>query len=124
MLRSVASVLLLLLRATAADAHTVGISRGEYRADGAVVHADVILARKELLAALPDVDADGDGELSAAEVTSGRDALSAWLRRGVVVQLASGACEGQLDKAALTEQDGVELIGVYRCPGPADAFSV
>ena len=124
MLRSAGVLLLVLAQAIVAHAHAVGISRGEYRADGAVVRADLVFARKELLVELPELDADRDGELSGAEVASGRGALSAWLRRGVVVKLPSGACDGDLDGATLTEQDGVELTAVYRCPGPAGAFSV
>ena len=48
------------VRATPGQAHAVGVSRGEYRADGAQVRADLVFARKELLATLPGLDADRD----------------------------------------------------------------
>jgi hydrogenase/urease accessory protein HupE/tetratricopeptide (TPR) repeat protein len=122
--RSVAVLVLLLLRATPGHAHAVGVSRGEYRVDGARVHADLVFARKELLAALPGLDADRDGELSSAEVAGGRDELAAWLGRGVVVEAGGAPCAGDLAGAMPMEQDGIELTAVHRCAGPADAFSV
>jgi hydrogenase/urease accessory protein HupE len=115
---------LLVLRATPSQAHAVGVSRGEYRADEATVRADLVFARKELLTALPGLDADGDGELSSGEVERAHGDLAGWLRRGLVVRLPSGPCDGGLDGAALTEQDGVELTAVYRCPAPATGFSI
>ena len=106
--RSVGVLLLLLLRAAPAHAHAVGVSRGEYRAEGELVRADVVFARTELAAALASTDIG---------------ALSTWLRRGIVVTTPAGPCEGD-GAAAPTEQDGVELTAVYRCAGSVTAFSV
>jgi hydrogenase/urease accessory protein HupE len=106
--RSVGVLLLLLLRAVPGYAHAVGVSRGEYRAEGTHVRADVVFARTELVAALPGADIG---------------ALSTWLRRGIVVTTPAGPCGGD-GAATLTEQDGVELTAVYRCAGPVAAFSV
>src|SRR5690349_19530581 len=91
--RSVGVLLLLLLGAAPAHAHAVGVSRGEYRAEGELVRADVVFARTELAAALASTDIG---------------ALSTWLRRGIVVTTPAGPCEGD-GAAAPTEQDRVAL---------------
>src|SRR5437867_3522899 len=75
---------LLVLRAMPSGAHAVGVSRGEYRAEGAQVRADLVFARKELLTALPNLDADRDGDLSSGEIEHARGELSEWVRRGIV----------------------------------------
>jgi hydrogenase/urease accessory protein HupE len=106
--RSAAVLLLLLLRVVPAHAHAVGMSRGEYRADGARVRADVVFSRSELLAALPGADLG---------------AVATWLRRGIVVTTPAGPCDGD-GVATPTEQDGVELTAVYRCAAPVRGFSL
>jgi hydrogenase/urease accessory protein HupE len=115
---------LLVLRATPGHAHAVGVSRGEYRADGTEVRADLVFARKELLTALPGLDADGDGDLAGGEIERGRGALADWIDRGIAVRIPAGPCAGGLEGATLTEQDGLEVAAVYHCPQPATAFSV
>src|SRR5581483_1152929 len=124
MLRSAAVLALLLLRPTPGGAHAVGMSRGEYRADGAVVRAELVFARKELATTLPDVDADADGELTSAELERAAGILSRWIDRGIVVRVPAGPCRGRLERAIPTEQDGVELEAVYACPAPAASFSI
>jgi hydrogenase/urease accessory protein HupE len=115
---------LLVLRATPSQAHAVGVSRGEYRADGTRVRADLVFARKELLATLPGLDADRDGELTSGDLERAHDELSDWMQRGMVVRVAAGPCAGGLEGATLTQQDGVDLAAVYQCPQQASAFSV
>src|SRR5262245_36594146 len=115
---------LLLLRALPCAAHAVGVSRGEYRADGTAVRAHLVFARKELLTALPELDRDHDGELTRGELEAGRAEVAAWVRRGLIVRVPAGPGPGRLDGTSLTEQDGVELSAVYQCMEPATAFSV
>jgi hypothetical protein len=125
--RALVPALLLLplfLRPTTSHAHAVGVSRGDYQATGAEVRSDVVLARGELMTALPGLDADRDGTLSGAEIERARGSLADWLTRGITIQVAAGPCSGELERVALTEQDGVELKAVHRCPGEADAFSI
>ena len=107
------------LRATPCDAHAVGVSRGEYRVEGTRIHADLVFARKELLATLPALDADRDGELTAAEVAGTRRQLSDWIDRGLVVRASSGRCAGGLEDVTLTEQDGLDVAAAYECPSAA-----
>jgi hypothetical protein len=115
---------LLVLRATASQAHAVGVSRGEYRIEDAQVRADLVFARPELLATLPGLDADRDGQLTSGEIENARGELADWIHRGIAVRVSAGPCAGHLDAASLTEQDGVELAAVYQCPPHATAFSV
>jgi hydrogenase/urease accessory protein HupE len=120
-------VLLLLLlgfTATPSHAHTVGVSRGDYRADGKQVRADIVFAGTELAAALPALDADGDGALSSAELQRGHQTIVAWIQRGIAVRVAAGPCAVEVDRVSPMEQDGVEVAAAYRCPGPASAFVV
>lgn len=116
-------VALLLLPATS-RAHTVGVSRGEYRTDASTVRADLVFAGTELAATLPDADANADGTLSNDELDRARDRLAAWIVRGVVVAIADGPCPGAVDAMRTTEQDGVRVEAVFRCPEPPAAFSV
>lgn len=111
-------------RATPSHAHAVGVSRGEYRVDGQRVRADLILARPELLSALPGIDADRDGEVTVAELDGSRQIVSAWIGRGLTVRVANTPCAGTLERAALTEQDGVELTAAYECPSDAATISI
>ena len=115
---------LLLLRATASHAHAVGISRGDYRGDGAQVQADLVFARQELIATFPGLDADGNGELAREEVESARGRLADWIARGVEVRVASEPCTPGLADIELTEQDGLAFHALYRCPHPAAVFAV
>jgi HupE/UreJ protein len=115
---------LLLLRAAPSAAHAVGISRGEYRADGTEIHAELLFARTELALALPALDADGDGSLSPAEIDGGRARLEAWLADGIAVRSSGETCTPRLEDAAATELDGVELGLRYRCRRAVAGFSV
>jgi hypothetical protein len=115
---------LLALRATPSGAHSVGISRGAYRAEGAQVRAEMLFARTELAMALPQVDADGDGVLSASEVERGQAQLSGWIAQGVAVRSGGVDCEPHVERAVATELDGIEIDAVYRCARPVAAFTV
>ena len=105
-----------------AAAHKVGISRGEYRADGSSLHAQITFARPEMLATMPGLDANGDGILSGAEVASGHDLLASTLVQGLEVSSAKGRCRGELEQAELTANDGLSLQMRYRCDDAPAAF--
>ncbi len=110
-------VALLVLRAAPGQAHAVGVSRGEYRADGDEVRAVLVFARPELLAALPGLEAERAATRPSA-------ALAAWIGRGLVIRVPAGACLGHLVAASVTEGDGIEVTAVYRCPAAATSFSL
>lgn len=109
---------------TPAAAHTVGVSRGEYRADGDVVHGALTFARGELLAAVPELDTDRNGILTDAEIVAGRAALATAVAAGVSVGTAAGACDGRLDDVVPLEQDGVALETSQRCAHAVTGFRV
>jgi hydrogenase/urease accessory protein HupE len=104
-----------LLWAAAVPAHEVGLSRGEYRLEGARVVAELVFARRELIGVVDDLDHDGDGALDEAEVASARPRLEALVLRRVAVTGDGSPCVGTLDDAALVEEDGVRLLGHFEC---------
>jgi hydrogenase/urease accessory protein HupE len=116
--------LALLAVALPAFAHRVGISRGEYRADGDSLQATLTFARPELIAAVPGLDANDDGRLSEDEVARGRGLLATTLVGGLQVRTAKGDCRGELERAALTTYDGVAVDLHYRCPQASQQFHV
>ena len=103
------------LRAAPCAGHAVGVSRGDYRVDGSAVRVALVLARPEVGAVLPELDGDRDGTLARAEIARGRTALAAWVARGIVVSSPNGPCDGGLEHATLTEEDGLMLAAAYRC---------
>ena len=115
---------LLALHAAPARAHTVGVSRGEYRVSGSTLEAELVFARPELAAAVPGLDADRDGSVSAAEVAESGRLLEDAIVRHLEVHVPSGPCEGRLENAALTEQDGLAVRATYHCAGEARPLSI
>jgi hydrogenase/urease accessory protein HupE len=104
------------------EAHTIGISRGEYRITGGAISAELVFARPELLGAIPALDTDRDGDLSQSEVSTGRTAVENLLVHELEVRSPSGSCAGKLREALLTEEDGVAIRSRYDCPNaPAAA---
>jgi hypothetical protein len=96
-------------------AHEVGLSRGDYAVEGAGVRVEIIFARKELAGLVAGLDANHDGALTEAEVDAARDSIQGAVV-GRVKVLGDGApCAGTLQRAELTEQDGVLVRAVYRC---------
>src|SRR4030095_16631165 len=55
-----------------ADAHAVGISRGEYELHGNTVSASLVFARPEIATVVPSIDANHDGTVSDVELQKAR----------------------------------------------------
>jgi hypothetical protein len=91
------AMLFAFLVAAPAVAHTVGVSRGEYRAVPAGLEVSLTFARSELAAF--------DGEARVVD--------------GIEVR-TSTPCTAGLEKTAALERDGVEIRALFRCrsPGP------
>jgi hydrogenase/urease accessory protein HupE len=121
LVRSVWLLVLMVLAGTA-SAHKIGISRGDYRAEGASLHADLTFARPELAMTVPGLDADGDGTVSADELASGQATLASTLVAGLQVSSGAERCHGQLEHAELTANDGVALHLRYLCDAAPTAF--
>lgn len=109
-------IFLLLNIASLASAHTVGISRGEYRLHSMDVTADLTFARPELLAALPQLDTNWDGMIAEQEVAEAWPLLDHTIVQGIAVRTSSDPCVGTLQSAALSEADGLAIRAVYHCP--------
>jgi hydrogenase/urease accessory protein HupE len=116
--RSLAALLVVvcaLVAASRADAHAVGLSRGDYARDEQTVTASLTFARGDVLALAPALDADGDGALSEAEVLRGEGLLRAGMAERVAVSAQGEACPAQTVHASLTQGDGLVVRATYRC---------
>jgi hydrogenase/urease accessory protein HupE len=114
----------LLAVALPAAAHKVGISRGEYQAQGSSLRAELTFARPEMVLAVPGLDVNGDGVLSAAEVVGGKTLLASTMIGGLEVSSASGRCRGELEQAELTANDGLAVHLRYQCAEQPSVFHV
>jgi hydrogenase/urease accessory protein HupE len=110
--------------AAPASAHAIGVSTGEYSAAGNVVRVKVAFARGDVIGMAPEVDGDGDGRLTPAELVKGRDAIDNHVVRKVVVSGDAEPCTSKLEDVALTEQDGVEIVATYACRVQPSRFEV
>ena len=109
---------------SASDAHRVGISRGDYRLAGDEVRVELSFSRAELAGAVPALDPDRDAHVSAAELDGARSALARAVTSGVDALRAGVACPGTLERAALSEGDGVTLSASLHCPRGSGPVSI
>jgi hypothetical protein len=117
----VAIVVFVLTPATA-NAHAVGISRGEYELRGNAVSASLVFARPEIATIAPAVDADHDGIISERELENARPQLDAAIVSRIRVSDATAECHGRLTATSLTEEDGLSIHAVFDCASaPASA---
>ncbi|HWA73547.1 MAG TPA: HupE/UreJ family protein [Polyangiaceae bacterium] len=101
--------------ARSASAHAIGLSRGTYRATERGLSAEIVLARAELDAELPALDGDRDGLVAPSELALAHAELELWFTRRLRVTSGNLACDGKLESASLTEQDGIDVELRYRC---------
>ena len=116
-----AVVLAIVLFPAHALAHTVGLSRGVYTPDGAVLRAVLVLRGDEAALAIAGLDGDGDGHLSALEVDRALPALQGAFVDALAVQADGAPCKGTLARAAPDPPDGLRLEATYACPAPGPA---
>jgi hydrogenase/urease accessory protein HupE len=91
---SLALVVLSLLTAQPASAHTMGVSRGEYIVRGDVVTATLLFRAEELRAATTEVD----------------------LVSELAIDTAGAPCPGAFVSTAPDAPDGVRIIARFSCP--------
>jgi hypothetical protein len=101
--------------ATVTDAHTIGLSRGDYTPTDAEVDADLVVRPDDVLVALPALDADRDGRLSPSEVQQGLSSLQATFIDTLAISSDGAPCTGTLDSAALDAPDGLRMRATYVC---------
>jgi hydrogenase/urease accessory protein HupE len=109
--------------AVTAAAHTLGLSRGEYRLDGATVVGTFTFARTEMVIAVPALDRDG---VALSDVTLGaeKDAIARAIVDRVAVTGDGARCPGKLDAAKLSGTDAVELTASFECPAHPNAVDI
>ena len=107
-----------------AEAHTIGISTGEYTVKGSSVTVKLAFARAEVASLVPGIDVNRDGHLTPTEVTSARGVLRDKVVARIVVTSGGDACAPVLTDAGLTEEDGLLLAGRWDCRTSAAPFDV
>jgi len=118
------TLLTLMLIASRADAHAIGLSTGEYTAKGSSVLGKMAFARGEVASLVPTIDANKDGHLTPVEVEASRAQLESKILSRVDVKANGAPCKAVLTDAALTEQDGLLVQGRWDCPTSDKAFDV
>ena len=113
-----------LLWAPRAEAHTIGLSTGEYTAKGASVVGTLSFARGEVASLAPSIDANRDGHLTPAEVESARSVLKDKVLGRIAVSAGGERCAPVLTDVGLTEQDGLLLSGRWDCARTGEPFEV
>ncbi len=109
--------------AVTAAAHSLGLSRGEYRLDGATVAGTLTFARTEMVIAVPALDKDGVA-LSNATLDAEKEAIARAIVERIVVTGDGATCPGKLDGVALSSTDAVELTASFECPARPTAVDV
>lgn len=117
---ALALALALALVTVTAVAHTLGLSMGDYRAEGSSVRVTLTFARAELAALLPALDANRDGHITAIEVSDARDLLRTRLLDRIHVT-SGAACPARILDVGLVEGDGVLVRGAWDCVPGGDA---
>ncbi len=98
-------------------AHQVGLSQGEYRLEGATLIADLGFSQRDVIAALPGIDADGDGSIDVDEFAAARERIRKTMVGDLVVTADGAACPGTLDNAhVLDAESGIAILAHYQCP--------
>ncbi len=108
-------VLAFSLMARGASAHSIGLSRGEYRALNDFVAAKYVFAGTELATTLPEVDTDGDGTLSEAELQRGRDVIDRSIVQATLVQADGSECPARLEGVQADDNDVVVVRATFSC---------
>jgi hypothetical protein len=109
-----ATLMALVTLSARAEAHTLGLSRSEWRFEGASLGVRIELARADALALAPAADTDADGLLSASELAAegvARRAVGERLR----IEGPGGACVLESATLAPEEEDGVLFDARYAC---------
>jgi hypothetical protein len=104
------------LAARSAEAHVIGLSRGDYTLDGEHVHATVALRMDDAIQAVPGLDADRDLTATAAEIEHAHAALKTTFVDTLAVSADGARCEGVLVGAEPDAPDGLRVEASFTCP--------
>jgi hypothetical protein len=114
----------LLLLAAPARAHEAGLSRGDYRIDGARLTSELVFARRELAELIPGADIDRSGDLDEFELLTIDAALRAELAAGLRVAAGATGCPGAVTRVAFYEDDGLAITARHDCPHALDVVTL
>jgi hydrogenase/urease accessory protein HupE len=115
-LASAAALALVCTVSPRAEAHRIGLSQGAYSLSGHSLDSRLTFAASELMAAFPGLDGDGDGHLSAAELTQ-NGAVRTKIFDRMTVSRGAVQCEGTLESVAPSADDGVVVVSRHDCEG-------
>ncbi len=101
--------------ASSAAAHSIGLSRADYRVSGDVVVATYVFSGAEVAAAMPEVDVDHDGRLSPAEISQAGEAVDRRVVDATIVDADGSTCRPHLDSVEAAYGDGVQIRASFRC---------
>lgn len=107
-------VLLLSLVAGTVQAHSTGLSRGEYRVNGPAVSVSLVFSGTELAAALPEVDSDRDGVITVSEAARAAERIDAATTGAIVLQADGARCAPRFGSANV-DADAVHVAAEFRC---------
>jgi hypothetical protein len=99
-----------------AEAHVIGLSRGDYALDEARLHAVLTMRVDDALLVVPVLDADHDGVVSAPEIERAGAALKIAFVDALEVTGDGARCEGDYSGAATEAPDGFHVEARYTCP--------
>ena len=115
---------LVTLSSARAEAHAIGLSTGEYTANGESLTVKLAFARGEVASVLPNLDENRDGHVTAFEVDSAKKDLETKVLARVHVTQGGAVCAPALLGASLTEQDGLTIEGRFDCAAKDKPFDV
>lgn len=114
-LASVVAALLVLSSAAPAAAHASSVSRGVYQRTAHGAEVELVFARADAALLVPELDRDGDGGIDERELSRGARALMEFSRQGLLLRDAGEPCVARLERASLSERDGVDIRLSFRC---------
>jgi hydrogenase/urease accessory protein HupE len=76
------------------------------------------------LSAVPSLDSNGDGTLTADELEQGHDRVDASIAQAIVVRGDGAPCAGALATTALTDEDGLQVVSHYTCPAVSSKITI
>ena len=102
--------------------HAVGLSRGLYVVDDGDVDVELTFARADMVALVPAVDANADGDVTPEELGAMTSAIGLALN-DLLVSRGDNPCALTLASAGIVAGDGVTLALRASCPkGTADVI--
>jgi hypothetical protein len=114
-----------LLMPAAATAHSHAALDARFEVQGAQVDATMRLGLRDLRH-MVQVDRDGDGGMSPAEIEAARPALERYLARALKLELSPDGqpCRLELEDTQLVDLGSVDAHLRFTCPRPGQAFTL